>query len=68
MTRMRMDSEDKSSPFCINSFDHSIKTVLSYLKQETYVWESSLEDVLKAVQRELAVQRFMLTQRADIRQ
>lgn len=66
VTRMRLDFEDKDNHCHINSFDHSCKTVLNYLKQDTYVWENSLEGVLKSVQRELTVQYCILTQRVQV--
>ena len=62
VTRMRMDLEEQNNLCQMNSFDHSCKTVLHYLKQDTYVWESSPQAVLKSVERELMLQYCILTQ------
>ena len=62
VTRMRLDFEDKDNQCHISSFDHSCRAVLNYLKQDTYVWESSPEGVLKSVHRELVIQYCILIQ------
>lgn len=62
VTTMRLDFEENNNQSHINSFDHSCRTVLNYLKQDTYVWENSTAGVLKSVQRELIVQYCILTQ------
>lgn len=66
VTRMRLDFEDKNNPCHISSFDHSCRTVLNYLKQDTYVWERSPEEVLRSVKRELIVQYCILTQSVQV--
>ncbi|WP_340025391.1 hypothetical protein MHI24_09540 [Paenibacillus sp. FSL K6-1096] len=66
VTRVRLDLEDQQHPYQMNSFDHSCKTVLHYLKQDTYVWEASPQAVLRSVQRELDLQYCILTQSVEV--
>jgi hypothetical protein len=66
VTRMRLDFEDMDNQCHINSFDHSCRAVLNYLKQDTYVWENSPEGVLKSVYRELVVQYCILIQSVKV--
>lgn len=59
VTRMRLDLEEKDSK-ALASFDHSCNIVLTYLKQETFVYESTTDDVLKTIEKELAIQYFLM--------
>lgn len=59
VTRMRLDLEEKDSK-ALASFDHSCNIVLTYLKQETFVYENTTDDVLKTIEKELAIQYFLM--------
>lgn len=59
VTRMRLDLEDKASKE-LATFDHSCNIVLTYLKQETLLIESTKNEVMDAIKRQLAIQYFLL--------
>lgn len=46
--------EECGSPY-LGQYEHSFNLILSYIKQDTLLWESSIEEVLETVQKELAL-------------
>lgn len=52
----------------LEEFDKSCNTVLAYIRQDSFIWESRLDEVIESIRKELIIQAFLVTQTENVKE